>query len=159
MPDRKRRSPTKSTRTERNPRAPGRAAREALDLMVFEGINRDEAAKRAGMLPKSLANSLRKPQTKRYYSEALEVLRVSGRARRIHRLEQLAEQDDNKVAAVNAIAALERLDGAAEAAAPGRPSTGFVIMVVDGRGNAREITPQRPAIDQPLTIPAVRVPE
>jgi hypothetical protein len=136
---RKRRS---TDRKRQKQRAPGRATREAIDRMTWEGITRDEAAKAAGILPKSLYNSLRRPHVKRYYAEQVEALRTSGRARRIHRLEQLAEQNDNKAAAVNAIAALERLDEAAEASALGRPSAGFVIMVIDAAGERRELAPR-----------------
>jgi hypothetical protein len=71
-------------------------------------------------------------------------LRVSGRARRIHRLESIQEQDDNKQASVNAIRALE-LMGADEATAGGRTSLpGLQIVIVQGSADAR-LT--QPAID------------
>jgi hypothetical protein len=47
--------------------------RKAIELMVWEGHRRDDAAKAVGLLPKSLYNALRKHHVKRYYVEQLDV--------------------------------------------------------------------------------------
>jgi hypothetical protein len=46
------------------PRLPSPKMREAIDAMVWEGCRRDEAAKRVGVLPKSLYFALTKPHVK-----------------------------------------------------------------------------------------------
>src|SRR5262249_40372178 len=148
-----RRSKPKPTRTGRNPRAPGRAAREAIDLMTWQGISRDAAAIAVGMKPKSLANSLRKPQTKQYYAEQLQVLRTSGRARRIHRLEALAEQDRNLAAAPNAIALLERIDQEAADRPPGTPQRPGTVIVL--AGPSRELPPAAQPVIDVTPLPAL----
>src|SRR5450631_2256543 len=95
--------------TTRQPSAPAKRTRKhtispkvkaALDLMVWLGLKRDEAATKAGLKDNSLYVALRKPDVKAYYAAECEVLRVSGRARRIYRLETISEQDENKQAAV-----------------------------------------------------------
>lgn len=87
----------------------GRKVKAALDAMVWLGRTRDQAALSAGLQDNSLYKALRRPDVKAYYLAECEVLRVSGRAQRIHRLEALATQDENKQAAVNAIRALEQM--------------------------------------------------
>jgi hypothetical protein len=105
--------------------------REAVSLMVWRGLKRDEAAAAAGLKDNSLYVALRKPDVRAFYLSECETLRLSGRARRIHRLEQLAEQDRNVAGAVAAIRAAEDLAG--DEHAPGRgfgpTSAGFVIVV------------------------------
>lgn len=80
----------------------------ALEYMVWEGLKRDDAAAKAGLTVNALYSALRKPHVKAEYLAQCEVLRTSGRARRIHRLEAMVEQDDNKAAVVNAALALDR---------------------------------------------------
>src|SRR5437868_3347130 len=79
-----------------------RKVRAAIDAMVWQGLKRSEAAQTAGMTDHSLYVALRSPHVKAHYLAECEVLRTSGRARRLHRLEAMYEQDDNKQAAVNA---------------------------------------------------------
>jgi hypothetical protein len=136
--------------------APGRVTgrlRKALEAMVWLGLQRKEAAKYAGLADHSLYQALRRSPVRRYYLEQCEVLRVSGRARRLHRLEQLAEQDRNVAGAVAAIRCAEDL-GTAEHA-PGRAvgptSAGFVIVVP-----AAYLPKDRPTID---VTPEVQPPE
>lgn len=113
----------------------------ALDLMVHRGLTRDEAATEAGLTPHGLYSALRKPHVKAAYLAECEVLRVSGRARRIHRLEALTEQDENKQAAVNAARALDLMgdDTAATAGIGHRP--GLVIVVVNQAGAEQRLAP------------------
>jgi hypothetical protein len=118
-----------------------RKVRAAIQQMVWHGLKRDEAAAAAGLTDHSLYVALRSPHVKAYYLAECEVLRTSGRARRIHRLEQMVEQDDNKQAVVNAVRALELMsddDGSAVARANTLP--GLQIVIQTG-------SPQPPTID------------
>jgi len=108
-----------------------RRIRTAIDRMVWHGMTRAAAAEAAGLKDNSLYVALRRPEVKSYYLSECEVLRTSGRARRIHRLEQMVEQDDNKQAVVNAVRALE-LMGDDEGMAANRANSlpGLQIVVV-----------------------------
>ena len=57
--------------------------RAAIELMVWQGLKRDEAAQAAGLKDNSLYAALRKPDVRMFYTAECEVLRLSGRARRI----------------------------------------------------------------------------
>lgn len=114
----------------------------AVDLMVWQGLKRDEAAQRAGLKDNSLYVAFMKPDVRSYYLAQCEVLRTSGRARRLHRLEAMVEQDDNKQAVINACNALDRQENEAAAASHQGQIAGFVINIVT--------PPAAPA--QPLTI-------
>lgn len=111
-----------------------RRVKAAVDAMVWNGRKRDEAAKDVGLQPDSLYRALLKPDVRAYYLAQCEVLRVSGKARRIHRLESLVEQDDNKQAAVNAIRALENLGDDAHPIASAGKSAGVTIQIINAPG-------------------------
>jgi hypothetical protein len=113
----------------------------ALGFMVWEGLKRSDAATKAGLSDHGLRAALKKSHVKQAYLAECEVLRVSGRARRIHRLEELTEQNENRQAAVNAARALDLMgsDPAAIASTATRP--GLVIVVVDAAGKPRAIEP------------------
>ena len=81
----------------------------AISAMVWEGSCRPEAAKAAGLKDHSLREALRKPHVKAFYRAQLEVLRTSERARNIHALARIRDQDQNKMAAVAAVKALEQI--------------------------------------------------
>lgn len=104
--------------------------RAAVEAMVWQGLKRDDAAKAAGMKDNSLYAALRKPDVRAFYLSECEVLRLSGRARRIHRLEAVVEQDDNRMAIVQAC---RTIDGGADELRtnPGAMplSPGFVIVI------------------------------
>jgi hypothetical protein len=68
-------STTPNGKSEHKSLMPSGKVREALDLMIWSGHHRDDAAKAVGLLPKSLYNALRKPHVKQYYAQGLEVLR------------------------------------------------------------------------------------
>jgi hypothetical protein len=83
--------------------------RRAVDLMVWQGVPRDQAAAQSGMKAKSLCDAFRLPSVKAYYMAQLQVLRDSERSRNIHRLVQIRDAANN-MPAVQAIKALEQLD-------------------------------------------------
>ncbi len=136
--------------TDKPPQAPHKPERKlriskpvrvAIEAMVWEGLKRDEAAERAGMKDNSLYVALRRPDVKAFYLQECEVLRVSGRARRIHRLDALSEQDDNKAAAVQAILAAERLGDTEDGRNAAKSLPGLQIVIMTGA------PAQPPAID------------
>ncbi len=109
--------------------------RKAIELMVFEGHQRKDAALAAGIKDKSLYNALAKPHVKHFYNRLLEVLRTSGRARNFHRLEEIREQTTNPMAAVNAIKTLEALADSPPLT-PGTPRTPGLVFIINQAGSA-----------------------
>jgi len=141
--------PTKSAAKPAKPLKVTGKNKVALDLMVWEGLKRSEAAEKAGLTDHSLYVALTKPHVKAYYIQQCEVLRTSGRARRIHRLEQMQEQDDNKAAVVNAILALERLGDSQVTGAAGQSATPGVIIQILTQAPVQQvqtIEDERPSI-------------
>jgi hypothetical protein len=105
----------------------------AIEAMVWQGLKRDQAAQLAGMKDNSLYVAFRRPEVKAFYLAQCEMLRLSGKARRIHRLNEMVEQDDNKAAVVNAAMALERMgdDNPASSLNNSR-SPGVVVIIQQG---------------------------
>jgi len=127
-------APTRQAVAARNRSLPGRVTgklHKAIDAMVWEGASRKEAAKAAGLSDHGLRQALRRPHVLAHYRAECEVLRTSGRAKRLHRLEQLAEQDENRNAAVAAIKAAEQIgDDAAGGARAAAFGPGVTIQIV-----------------------------
>lgn len=151
-------TPTEPTRQQlaaQGRSAPGKVTgkiKTAIDAMVWQGLKRDEAATAAGLTDHGLYVALSRPHVRAYYLGQCEVLRTSGRARRIHRLEQIAEQDDNKQAAVNAIKALDYQEDQPAAARIAASAPGLVL-VIDRTGAA--LTAHQPSIEaKPLELQA-----
>jgi hypothetical protein len=140
--------PSQVARTARKPLQAPPLARKAIELMVWEGHHRDDAAKAAGMLPKSLYNALRKHHVRAYYLAQLEVLRTSERARNIHRLCEIRDAANN-MPAVQAIKTLEALTDDMPAGSGGQPRTPGLVIVVNA--------PQAPAA-VPSVIEAAPLP-
>jgi hypothetical protein len=122
--------------------------RRVLDAMVWEAASRKEAAEKAGMSDHSVRQALKRPHVMAYYNSECEVLRLSGRARRLHRLDELAAQDTNKNAAVAAIKAAEHIADEAAASRP-PPFMGLVVQIVQAP------TPPRTIDAQPTKLPVI----
>lgn len=117
--------------SERKTPAISRKVQDAIRAMVWEGLKRADAAQKAGMTDHGLYVAMRSPHVKAAYLAECEVLRVSGRARRIHRLEEMVEQNDNKAAVVNAALALERLNpDDISSTSSGHSTPGVTIKIV-----------------------------
>lgn len=101
----------------------------AIDAMVWAGSRRDEAAAQAGLSVHGLREALRKPHVKAYYLSLLEVLRTSERARNIHTLAEVRDQQTNQMARVQAVKALEQLEDSPTSSSARMQSPGFVIVV------------------------------
>ena len=123
----------------------------AIDLMVWQGSRRAEAAEKAGIKDHSLRTALRKPHVLAYYHGEIGVLRESTRAKNFHRLEAIADQDENRAAAVSAIKVMEGVsDPIAPASARDLPRAGYVIDLSDGRtGLSLRITSPQPQARRP----------
>lgn len=104
--------PAKTADTKSLPLKVTAKLRTAVDAMVWQGLQREDAARSAGLTPNALYAALRKPHVKAHYLSECEILRTSGRARRIHRLEEIAEATSNLNASVQAIRTLDAVDGA-----------------------------------------------
>jgi hypothetical protein len=125
--------------------------RRAIELMVWEGHHRDDAAKAVGMLAKSLYNAFRKHHVRQYYREQLQVLRTSEMARNIHALVRIRDQDQNKMAAVAAARPLMRDDDMPPAGSGPLMTPGFTIVIEQ---------PRPPALPQPIIdVTPLRRPE
>lgn len=104
--------------------------RTAIEAMVWQGIARDDAARTAGLVPKSLYNAFRKHHVKAFYLAELDVLRTSARARNIHVLEEVRDQTGNQMARVNAVKALEQLDNVEIASGSHARPAGLTINII-----------------------------
>lgn len=112
-------------------------ARELVELMVWGAFKRADAIIKLGISTSYAYRLLRMPDVMAHYRAECDVLRSSDRSRMLHRLAEIAEQDDNKNAAVAAIKIqLGEHDGSAAAAAVTVNVTlqpGYVIDVSSAR--------------------------
>ncbi|WP_128931945.1 hypothetical protein [Bradyrhizobium zhanjiangense] len=102
----------------------------AVDLMLYEGSRRADAAMAAGMTDHGLREAFKKPHVKAYCNAGLQVLRESERARNIRRLAEIRDTG-NGTPAVNAVRALEQMverDG--EAGASGQQRVPGLTIVI-----------------------------
>src|ERR1035441_1202655 len=104
--------------------------RIAVEAMVWEGSKRKDAAARAGMTDHGLRSAMRKGHVLAYYRRELGALREGERARNVHRLVELREQDENRNAAVKAIQVLEMTDPEAVRRVGDGTSPGIVIRII-----------------------------
>lgn len=102
----------------------------AIDLMIEEGMSWDKAGPQAGLSVRTMRLALQRPHVIAHLKARREVFRVNASAANIHRLIRLADQEDNKAAAVSAIKAIEQI-GEVEAAVGGQRSLpGLQIVVI-----------------------------
>jgi hypothetical protein len=69
----------------------------SIELMVFEGMKRKEAAETAGMADISLRQALLKPHNLAYLNECMEVLRTSARPRALHKMGELLDAKTERI--------------------------------------------------------------
>jgi hypothetical protein len=101
----------------------------AINLMIYEAKQWDEAARQADYSVRSMRLALERPHVLAYLRSAKEVFRQSLCAANPRRLAELRDQNENRAAAVNAVRALEGLGD--EAVAPGgqQRTPGLVIVI------------------------------
>jgi len=131
-------SPPITAKAEKIERITGKV-RAAIEAMVWQALPRAAAAKAAGISEHGLYKALRKPPVKAFYLAECEVLRTSGRARRILRLEEIGEQDENKAAAVQAIRALEGMSDDQAVGRSAQSVPGLVIQIINNGPPPRTI--------------------
>lgn len=126
----------------------------AIDLMVWEGLKRADAAAKAGLKDHALYVALTKPHVKQYYLGQLDVLRTSERARNIHRAVEIREQTSNQMASIQAIKLLEQISDDAPASRGAQSVPGLVIVVNGGASvaaqtgsNILDLVPERASDD------------
>lgn len=129
--------------------------RTAIEAMVWEGLPRKEAAERAGISEHGLYKAMVKPPVKAFYAQQCEVLRTSGRARRIHRLEAMLEQSDNKAAVINAALALESI-GTDQATVNAQQSSqpGVIVQIITNAPTDARLT-HGPVIEPDMKVISV----
>ncbi|MDI7862544.1 hypothetical protein MRS76_11285 [Rhizobiaceae bacterium n13] len=84
--------------------------RAAIELMVFEGNKRSEAAATVGMHDESLRRALTKPNTLAYLNECMEVLRTGARPRALHKIIALSEKASSERVSLDAAKYLDGMD-------------------------------------------------
>ncbi len=89
-------------------------ARRMVAEMVWSGLTRTQAVDKIGITRNYGYQLLRRPEVMEHYRAEVDVLRNSGKARLVHRLEALSEQDASPTAAVRAAQVLLSLDGEAD---------------------------------------------
>ncbi len=133
------------------PKRPGVTGkvRRAIDLMVQRGLKRDQAAEAAGMKDNSLYVAFRRPEVKAYYLDECERLRLSLRARGIHRMGEVQEQSVNLNAAVAAYKALNHETAADVLNVRGgtAQTPGFLITIVNAPGQPAPLAHHERAIE------------
>ena len=99
------------------------------------------------MADSSLRFTLRKPHVLQFFHSEMAALRTSERARKVHRARELRDQDDNKVAAVQALKTLEQMADAA-VRHPGSQSVAGLVIVIRTGGSAPDklIGPAAPPV-------------
>lgn len=121
---------------------PGRSGRNkvtgklkvALEAMVFQAMQRKDAAQHAGLTDHALYYAFRKPHVKAFYFEQLDVLRTSAQARALTRLIELSDQSDNLTAAVAATRTLLNESDQEHSGGTHRAAPGLVVQIINSVG-------------------------
>jgi hypothetical protein len=136
--------------------------RTALEAMIWQGLNRTQAAKLAGLNDHSVRCALRKTHVLSFYHAELAALRTSLRARNTHVLAGITEESDNDAARVKAVQVLEGMSDQAMSGGFGaRPRAGWAIDLTETEdaGVVIRINPgQRPDPDLIDVTPTRPVP-
>jgi hypothetical protein len=105
----------------------------ALDSMVEDGLQFDEAAVKQKMTVRAMRLALKRPNVIKYLREARYVFLAHVGAANIRRLRDLRDQDENRAAAVAAARTIEGLieDTSANGHGIGRPRSGWTIDLRD----------------------------
>jgi hypothetical protein len=130
---------------------PSGKVRAAINNMIWQGYDREQAAKAAGLQPKSLYYALRKIHVKQYYLQQLDVLRTSAQARAFHRLEALSQQDRNQAAAVKACQVVLGHSDAEPSLGHRARAPGLIVqLVTEQPAKVINVTPVEEPLDEPL---------
>jgi hypothetical protein len=121
--------------------------RQALDAMVWEGLEYDQAARTYNFHVRSMRRSLQSPHVLAYLRHEREVLRASLAPRNIHRLREIRDAENN-MPAVNAIKLLEQIgdEQPRYGATNAMPGVTVRIINVVNASNANDLQ-QSPIVD------------
>jgi hypothetical protein len=132
----------------------------ALDSMVEEGLQFDEAAVKQKMTVRAMRLALKRPNVIKYLREARHVFLTHVGAANIRRLRDLRDQDENRAAAVQAARTIEGLieDTSAGGLGIGRPRSGWAIdLSGDEQRAGVVIVIQPPAARDPQQQPGAMI--
>jgi hypothetical protein len=102
--------------------------RHALDAMVWEGLEYNEAARKFNFHVRSMRNALSRPAVQAYLRAERVVLRESMSPRNIHRLREIRDAADN-MPAVQAIRTLEGMGDDQHAGTSKQSLPGLVVQI------------------------------
>lgn len=92
------------------PKKVGRKTRAAIDLMVWEGAKRSEAAQRLGMSDNALRQAFQLPHVLAYLNQQMEVLRSSARSHALFRITDLVDSAQSERVKLDAAKYLDGMD-------------------------------------------------
>jgi hypothetical protein len=118
--------------------------KQAIELMVWQGLPFNQAAKEARLTVRAMRLALEKPNVIRYLREQKQIFREAANGKNIVRLCQIRDAADN-MPAVNAIKVLEQLDDE-QTTTKQTTSPGITINIVSAQ-HASDMAVH--AIDQP----------
>lgn len=129
--------------------------KRALDAMVWQALDRAEAAAQSGMSDHGLREALRKKHVKAYYKEQCDVLRTSALAKNIHAMLDVRDQKDNHTARVAAVKMLQAWDQDEQAPAAGMAQRPGVVIVIKGQAevSARYSQSTAKSLDLKANVP------
>jgi hypothetical protein len=113
----------------KRPRGLTQAIRIAIDAIVYDRCTRADACQKAGISERALYLALEKSEVAAHWNRSIQVLRSGERARNLHRLTELRDQDDSRSAAVKAVQVLEQLDSSDAPHRGVATQPGFVILI------------------------------
>lgn len=105
--------------------------RDAIDLMVFDGVTYDAAALKVGLTVRNMRMALGRPHVLKYLRAQKQAMRKAACAANVLRLVQLRDQDENRNAAVKAIQVLEYVPEETSRAGGTAQTAGIVIQIVN----------------------------
>lgn len=132
--------PSRQTISARTASAPGKVTGKlavAIDIMIEDGEHWNKAAVKAGLTVRAMRLALNRPHVVSYLKAKREVFRVHASTANIHRLVQMRDQDENKMAAVTAIKALEQIGESEQVGRSASALPGLQIVIVQGGNDAR----------------------
>jgi predicted DNA-binding protein (UPF0251 family) len=122
--------------------------KQAINLIVTEGLQMDEAARKANVSTRTLRLALKRPHVLRFLKEAREMLIVPIIAQNPRRLAELRDQNSNLGAAVRAAVAIEGLADSSAAMDARKAAPGVSIVILQ---QAPQHNQQKPGVTIDLT--------
>lgn len=113
----------------KRPRGLTQGIRIAIDAIVYDRCTRAVACEKAGITQRALYLALEKSEVAAHWNSCIKVLRTGERARNLHRLTELRDQDENRGAAVKSVQLLEQLDVNDVRPGPASMQPGMVIVI------------------------------